>query len=98
MSRCMFASPVTGLQQIISEMTSPFPINKAAGPSPGSSEATHPTRTIPFQADPACEQAVECIMEEDGCLVASFDSSVPGYFIGGTPLNSGKYSWKVQMY
>ncbi len=95
----MFASPVASLQQIISETTSPFATEKAppAGPSDAPPTAPPPSTLLPFLPDLAHQRAVECEAGEEGGLVVSFDSSVPGYLIGQTPLASGKYSWKVGM-
>lgn len=82
--RCMFVAPVTSLQHVIAD-SEPSQLD----PSPDH------TTIIPFTVDPDYQQAVTCIMEEDGCLLASFDSSVRGHFIGLTPMTVGKYLWKV---
>ena len=98
MYRCVFASPVASLQQIVSELTSPLPSDKTAGPS-GLSDAPPlvppPSTVLPFLADPAQQRGVACEGGEGGSLLVSFDASTPGYFIGQTPLTSGKYTWKV---
>ena len=87
MFHCMFASPLACLQHIVSETVPPLPADQDLT---GSIAAA-----IPFQVDPDYQVSVDCVTEEDGCLVASFDCAVPGYFIGQTPLTSGKYIWKV---
>lgn len=97
MFRCMFASPVASLQHIVYKAPPTLPAEPALSTEQlglGSSDPKE-TTTIPFLVDPEHQKVVDCVTEEDGCLLASFDCAMPGYFIGQTPLTAGKYIWKV---
>ena len=86
MYRCMFASPAASLQQIVSELTSPLPMAGPSGQKDTPPLAPPPSTVLPFLVDPTHQRGVGCEAGEGGCLLVSFDSSVPGYFIGQTPL------------
>lgn len=93
----MFASPVACLQHIVYRAPLSLPTEPAIPTEQLDFGSSHPkeTTTIPFLADPEYQTCVDCVAEQDGCLLASFDCAMPGYFIGQTPLTAGKYTWKV---
>lgn len=88
MYHCMFVSPVTSLQSVISELVPSF-LTESTG------ESQKHVATIPFLVDSEHFSSVSWSSEQDGGLMASFDCSEPGYFIGLTPMTAGKYTWKV---
>lgn len=92
MFRCVFVTPVAKLQQQQQQQLLSETSEGGGLKYPHFERAT--SSIIPFEIDPSHQRNVLHVMEGDKCVV-KFDCAQPGYFIGQTPLTTGRYRWKV---